>query len=76
MLLPTQSLLKVRLQLHTSISKNSKQNIIAKTSMNTKTDKIEKLSKTLLFPSSAHQQIFHLHMTPAFIKIKIAANPR
>ena len=23
-----------------------------------------------------HQQIFHLHMTPAFIKIKIAANPR
>ena len=33
--------------------KNSKQNIIAKTSMNTKTDKIEKLSKTLLFPSSA-----------------------
>ena len=32
---------------------NSKQNIIAKTSMNTKTDKIEKLSKTLLFPSSA-----------------------
>ena len=35
------------------INKNSKQNMIAKTSMNTKTDKIEKLSKTLLFPSSA-----------------------
>ena len=35
------------------IFKNSKQNIIAETSMNTKTDKIEKLSKTLLFPSSA-----------------------
>ena len=32
---------------------NSKQNIIVKTSLNTKTDKIEKLSKTLLFPSSA-----------------------
>ena len=31
----------------------SKQIIIAKTSLNTKTDKIEKLSKTLLFPSSA-----------------------
>ena len=30
-----------------------KQIIIAKTSLNTKTDKIEKLSKTLLFPSSA-----------------------
>ena len=37
--------------------KNSKQNMIAKTSMNTKTDKIEKLSKTLLFPSSAP----HIH---------------
>ena len=35
-----------------NIFKNSKQNIIAKTSLNTKTDKIEKLSKTQLFPSS------------------------
>ena len=35
------------------ITKNSKQNIIANTSLNTKTDKIEKLSKTILFPSSA-----------------------
>ena len=34
-------------------SKNSKENIIGKTSLNTKTDKIEKFSKTLLFPSSA-----------------------
>ena len=32
---------------------NIKQNIVGKTSLNTKTDKIEKLSKILLFPSSA-----------------------
>ena len=38
---------------------NSKQNIIAKISMNTKRDKIEKLSKTLLFPSSAHHYIYY-----------------
>ena len=36
-----------------NIGNYSKQNIIAKTSLNTKTDKIEKLSKTPLFPSSA-----------------------
>ena len=35
------------------VCKNSKQNVIGKTSLNTKTDKIEKLSKTPLFPSSA-----------------------
>ena len=39
------------------VSQNSKQNIIRKTSLNTKTDKVEKLSKTLVFPSSAHLRV-------------------
>ena len=48
-------ILSCRILLYTY--KCSKQNIIRKTSLNTKTDKVEKLSKTLLFSSSAHTNV-------------------
>ena len=48
----TLSIILLSLSFFAPYIKNSKQNIIAKTSLNTKTDKIEKLSKTLLPMSS------------------------